>query len=87
MIEEAAVDAGLHPRKVEAAWRAASGFAHGRYWPNLRSALPVDAAQGGPDHYLLALVIDEEAHRPLTDYTRTLLRHLYARYEARAAAR
>ncbi|MGW6953096.1 hypothetical protein ACWGHD_40075 [Streptomyces xanthophaeus] len=86
VIKEAAVDAGLKAREVTAAWRAASGFAHGRYWPNLRSSMPVDALRSGPDHYLMALVIDETQHRPLTQHARTLLHRLHDRYEARATA-
>ncbi|MFD8809490.1 hypothetical protein [Streptomyces sp. NPDC059597] len=86
LIAEAAAGIGLEPRRVTAAWRAASGFAHGRYWPNLRASLPRDAVRGGPDHYLMALVIDESQHRPLTDHTHALLRHVQARYTARATA-
>jgi hypothetical protein len=84
LIAEAAAGIGLEPRQVTAAWQAASGFAHGRYWPNLRASLPRDAARGGSDHYLMALVIDESQHRPLTDHTHALLRHVQARYTARA---
>ncbi|MFE5563121.1 hypothetical protein [Streptomyces sp. NPDC056544] len=86
VIGEAAEDAGLKAREVSAAWRAASGFAHGRYWPNLRASMPIDAVRSGPDHYLMALVIDEDQHRPLTRHTRTLLHRLHDRYQARATA-
>ncbi|WP_329317098.1 hypothetical protein OG723_43940 (plasmid) [Streptomyces sp. NBC_01278] len=86
VIEEAAEDAGLKAREVTAAWRAASGFAHGRYWPNLRASMPIDAVRSGPDHYLMALVIDEDQHRPLTRHTRTLLHRLHDRYQVRATA-
>ncbi|MET9418995.1 hypothetical protein ABZY03_33395 [Streptomyces klenkii] len=86
VIEEAAGDAGLREREVTAAWRAASGFAHGRYWPNLRASMPGDAARSSPDHYLMALVIDETQHRPLTQQTRALLQRLHDRYAARATA-
>jgi hypothetical protein len=86
LIADAAAGIGLEPRQVTAAWRAASGFAHGRYWPNLRASLPRDAVRGGSDHYLMALVIDESQHRPLTDHTHALLRHVQARYAARATA-
>ncbi|MFD4247958.1 hypothetical protein ACFWP3_41245 [Streptomyces sp. NPDC058525] len=87
IIEKAARDAGLPAREVTAAWRAASGFSHGRYWPNLRASMPVDAVRGGPDHYLMALVIDETQHRPFTRHTRHLLQRLHNRYEARAMPR
>ncbi|MGW4493556.1 hypothetical protein [Streptomyces sp. NPDC004376] len=86
LIGEAAAGADLEPQQVTAAWRAASGFAHGRYWPNLRMSTPRDATQDGPDRYLVALVIDEQQHRPLTHYTYTLLQHVQTRYMARAAA-
>lgn len=36
----AAPAAGLIAVKVCAAWRVASGFARGRYWPNLRASQP-----------------------------------------------
>lgn len=36
----AAPAAGLTALKVGAAWRAVSGFAHGRYWPNLHVPSP-----------------------------------------------
>lgn len=42
----AAPAAGLTAVKVGAAWRAASGFAHGRYWPNLRASQPRAAIPG-----------------------------------------
>ncbi|MET9469650.1 hypothetical protein ABZY44_33625 [Streptomyces sp. NPDC006544] len=87
LIEDAAERAGLQPRKVTTVWRAASGFAHGRYWPNLRVSAVRDAVRGGPDHVLMALVIDESQHRPLTQHTRSLLHHVQARYAARADKR
>ncbi|MGA5424919.1 hypothetical protein [Streptomyces lavendulocolor] len=81
---DAAPAAGLTAVKVCATWRAASGFAHGRYWPNLRVSMPIDAVRGGPDHYLAALVIDESEHRKLAQYTRALLQNVQARYLARS---
>ncbi|MFC8175551.1 hypothetical protein [Streptomyces sp. NPDC057325] len=87
VIAEAARSAGLREREVSAAWRAASGFAHGRYWPNLRTATPAGAAQSGPDHHLIALVLDETRHRPPAQHTRALLHHLEEQYKARAASR
>ncbi|MGI5451416.1 hypothetical protein ACQEVM_37790 [Streptomyces sp. CA-243310] len=84
VIEEAAEGAGLAPKKATAVWNAASGFAHGRYWPNLRVSTPIDALRGGPDHYLMALVINEDEHRPLARYTHDFLKHVQNRYIARA---
>ncbi|MER7763805.1 hypothetical protein [Streptomyces sp. NPDC097619] len=86
-IKEAAQSAGLKPTSVDAAWQAASGFAHGRYWTNLRASAPVAARQSSPDTYSIAFVLDEGRHRPLVQYTHTLLRHLRTRYEARAEPR
>jgi hypothetical protein len=70
--------------KVCAAWRAASGFAHGRYWPNLRATQPRAAAVTGKDVYAVAVVIDEEQHRPLAEFCHTMLTKLQTRYSARA---
>ncbi|WP_411150399.1 hypothetical protein [Streptomyces sp. A30] len=38
IIAAAAPEAGLDPVSVRASWRVAPGFAHGRFWPNLRAA-------------------------------------------------
>ncbi|MFI1018202.1 hypothetical protein [Streptomyces sp. NPDC020965] len=84
IIGEAAHDVGLRAREVTAVWRAASGFAHGRYWPSLRASTPVDAIQTGPENFMMALVIDETQHRPLAQHTHALLQHLHTRYAARA---
>ncbi|WP_423835061.1 hypothetical protein [Streptomyces manipurensis] len=86
LIAEAADGIGLQSRQVSAAWRAASGFAHGRYWPNLRASMLRDAVPGGPDHVLMALVIDESEHRPLTQHTHAFLKHVQNRYTMRATA-
>ncbi|MGW3850298.1 hypothetical protein [Streptomyces fagopyri] len=83
----AAPSAGLTPIKVGAAWRAASGFAHGRYWPNLRASQPRAALAGADGIHTLALVIDEDHHRPLTHYCHRMLRRLQEHYAARAQAR
>ncbi|MFK0238556.1 hypothetical protein [Streptomyces vinaceus] len=48
IIEAAAENAGLKAREVSAAWRAASGFAHGRYWPNLRASMPSTPCAAAP---------------------------------------
>ncbi|MGA5114927.1 hypothetical protein [Streptomyces pseudogriseolus] len=79
--------AGLTAVEVGAAWRAASGFAHGRYWPNLRASQPRAAIPGADGVHTVALVIDEDQHRPLAEYCRIMLRRLQERYHARAQAR
>ncbi|MFD7677086.1 hypothetical protein [Streptomyces sp. NPDC060187] len=84
---DAAPSAGLSPTRVGASWRAASGFAHGRYWPNLRASQPRAALQGHDDLYHLALVIDEKQHRPLSHYCHSMLCRLREQYMARAQAR
>ncbi|MFE4960742.1 hypothetical protein ACFRCW_44215 [Streptomyces sp. NPDC056653] len=83
----AAPAAGLSVVKVCAAWRAASGFAHGRYWPNLRASQPRAAIAGDDGVHTVAFVIDEDQHRPLTEYCRVMLLRLQERYEVRAQAR
>ena len=83
----AAPVAGLTAVKVGAAWRAASGFAHGRYWPNLRASQPRAARPGADGVRTVALVIDEDQHRPLAEYSRIMLRQLQERYHARTQAR
>ncbi|MFD4866224.1 hypothetical protein [Streptomyces sp. NPDC058412] len=45
-----------------------------------------DAAPAGPDHLLMALVIDESQHRPLTQHTHAFLKHVQSRYTMRATA-
>lgn len=83
----AAPTAGLTAGKVGAAWRAASGFAHGRYWPNLRASQPRAVIPGADGVHTVALVIDEDLHRPLAEYCHTMLDRLQEYYEARAQAR
>ncbi|MFC9635306.1 hypothetical protein ACFTY8_40200 [Streptomyces mirabilis] len=87
ILEQAAPAAGLDPVKVRAVWRAASGFAHGRFWPNLRATQPRAVSASADGVYTFALVIDEDQHRPLAEYCHTLTAHLQKRYLARATAR
>ncbi|WP_406340232.1 hypothetical protein [Streptomyces sp. NBC_00648] len=84
---EAAPAAGLTAVRVGAAWRAASGFAHGRYWPNLRASQP-HAALAADDRgvHTFALVIDEDQHKPLAQYCCTMLNWLQESYRARSTA-
>ncbi|MFH7340741.1 hypothetical protein [Streptomyces sp. KHY 26] len=83
----AAPTAGLSTVKVAAAWRAASGFVHGRYWPNLRASQPCAAIPGADGVHTVVLVIDEDQHRPLAEYCHTMLDRLQEHYAARAQAR
>ncbi|MGW3917463.1 hypothetical protein ACWEBX_39230 [Streptomyces sp. NPDC005070] len=69
-----------------AAWRAASGFAHGCYWLNLRASQPRAAWQADDGTHTLALVIDEDQHRPLAQYCHRMLRRLQEHYTAHAQA-
>ncbi|MFJ3229183.1 hypothetical protein ACIPJS_38345 [Streptomyces sp. NPDC086783] len=82
----AAPSAGLTAVKVGAVWRAASGFAHGRYWPNLRASQPRAAIEADDGIHTIALVIDEDQHRPLAQYCHSMLRRLQEHYTARAQA-
>ncbi|MGW2448801.1 hypothetical protein [Streptomyces sp. NPDC001675] len=83
----AAPAAGLSAVKVGAAWRAASGFAHGRYWPNPRASQPRAVLPGDDGVHTVAFVLDEDQHRPLAEYCRTMLLRLQEHYEARAQGR
>ncbi|MBL1087443.1 hypothetical protein JK359_36760 [Streptomyces actinomycinicus] len=82
----AAPAAGLPAVKVCAVWRAASGFAHGRYWPNLRASQPRAAMAETGGVHTIAFVIDEDQHRPLAEYCHTMLSRLQEHYAARAQA-
>jgi len=68
VLQGAAPAAGLDPGDVERMWRAASGAAHGRYWPTLAltDVAPVDEYE--PGHYR-ALVIPDPAG--MTEVLRT----------------
>jgi hypothetical protein len=79
----AAPSAGLTAIKVGAAWRASSGFVHGRYWPNLRVSQPYVALQADNGINTLDLVIDEDQHRPLAHHCHSMLRRLQEHYTAR----
>jgi hypothetical protein len=58
-IQEAAKGAGYTPNEPVAAWRMASGFVHGRLWPNLRASDPTGALpmDGG---FMMRFVISDE---------------------------
>ncbi|SEB29859.1 hypothetical protein SAMN04490357_0033 [Streptomyces misionensis] len=67
-----------------AAWRAASGFAHGRYWPHLRASQSRATIAGDDGVHTVAFVIDADQHRPLAEYCHTMLRRLQEHYTAQA---
>ncbi|MGW3727707.1 hypothetical protein [Streptomyces sp. NPDC000851] len=87
ILPAAAPSAGLTAVKVYAAWRAAFGFAQGRYWPDLRASQPCAAIPGADGIHTVALVIDEDQHRPPAEYCRVMLSRLREHYHARARAR
>ncbi|MDH6569479.1 hypothetical protein M2160_004500 [Streptomyces sp. SAI-117] len=87
IIYEAAASAGLDSTATQALWRVASGFAHGRFWPNLRatkvrSAMPL--SNGGA---LVDFVLDDYQLAEMAEACRELLEHTASRYKARSSAR
>jgi len=80
----AAPAAGLTAVKACAAERAASRFAHGRYWPNLRASQPRAVIPGDDGVHTVAFILDEDQHRPLADYCHVMLGRLQEHYTARA---
>jgi hypothetical protein len=60
----------------------ASGFAHGRFWPNLRAAQARSAIPTA-DGYLVGMVIDDDQLEPLASACLKLLNHAASRYAAR----
>ncbi|MFD0138018.1 hypothetical protein ACFVIL_29260 [Streptomyces sp. NPDC127159] len=82
IIAAAAEQAGLDSVGVRASWRVASGFAHGRFWPNLRAAEPRSAIPTA-DGYLIAMVIDDAQLERLAKACLWLLGHVAQRYAAR----
>ncbi|MFE2101572.1 hypothetical protein [Streptomyces sp. NPDC059468] len=74
------------PHRHGSGWRAASGFAHGRYWLNLKASQPYAAFPADNGIHTLALVIDEDQHRPLAQYCNSILRRLQEHYTARVQA-
>jgi hypothetical protein len=75
---------GLDGVGARATWRIASGFAHGRYWPNLRAATP-SAACPMPGGALVGLTIDRRKHNDLAVLCDRLLAAVVERHELRAS--
>ncbi|BBC29884.1 hypothetical protein SGFS_011780 [Streptomyces graminofaciens] len=84
VLTQAAPAAGLTAVGVCAARRAASGFAHGRYRPNLPATQPRAGAAADNGVHTIALVIDEGRHRPSAEHCHTLLQRRQDRHLARA---
>ncbi|MGP3948562.1 hypothetical protein [Streptomyces sp. 7N604] len=84
IIFAAASTAGLDPERTRAAWRVASGFAHGRMWPNLRASEPRSATPTA-DGYLIGFVVDDEQLEFLATVCLKLLEHAAQRYSAHSA--
>lgn len=85
IISAAAGYANLDPRLTRASWRVASGFAHGRYWPNLNATEPRGVAPMR-DGYMVALVLDDAKFEPLAAACKTIFEYASARYRARSMA-
>jgi hypothetical protein len=86
IIKSAAKAAGLDATSIQASWRVASGFAHGRYWPNLRAAeLQGIALMAGG--VLAKVAVDDAELKKLADACRDLLKSAERRYTARCTSR
>ncbi|MFI0736026.1 hypothetical protein ACH4S9_44685 [Streptomyces sp. NPDC021225] len=84
IISEAAASAGLDPTSTQALWRVASGFAHGRFWPNLRASEVRGAMPTTNGGFVLNVVIDDEQLKDMAEACRKLLEHTAKRYKARS---
>lgn len=83
ILESASEHVGLDPSSVRASWRIASGFAHGRMWPNIRAASPAGAQQTS-DGWIIAFVIDDDQLAELASCCIALLDHAVTRHHARS---
>jgi hypothetical protein len=83
VITAAASYARLDPKHTRASWRVASGFAHGRYRPNLNATEPRGAAPMR-DGYMFALVLDDRKFEPLAMACKAILGYASARCLARS---
>ncbi|MEU9978695.1 hypothetical protein [Streptomyces sp. NPDC051014] len=86
IIYEAAKSAGLEPTPTQALWRVASGFAHGRFWPNLRASEIRGAMPTSDGGALVDLVVDDDQLKDMAEACRKLLEHTASRYKARSSA-
>ncbi|MYV56791.1 hypothetical protein [Streptomyces sp. SID3212] len=86
IIFSAATTAGLDPKETRALWRVGSGFAHGRFWPNLRASEVRGLARVSNGGYILNFVVDDDQLKSMADACRKLLQHTAKRYTARSSA-
>ncbi|HEV2634514.1 MAG TPA: hypothetical protein VGX23_05175 [Actinocrinis sp.] len=85
IITIAAGYAGLNADQTRASWRVASGFAHGRFWPNMSAAQPWGATPLS-DGYLFALVLNDNELERLANACKALFEYALSRYQARSLA-
>ena len=82
---EVVADAGKvtgWPRKEAfARWRECSGFAHGRFWPQLSLSEP-DRARRSRGGYTLRMTMAEDDHRKAAELAHALLRRAVDAYAA-----
>lgn len=85
VVMAAAVQAGLNDVETRALWRVASGFAHGRQWPNLRTleARDVKALRSG---YSVGLVLGDEQFKKMAESVLAVLSRAEDLYHARRVA-
>ncbi|MEV6859369.1 hypothetical protein AB0M89_37060 [Streptomyces microflavus] len=86
IIYEAAASAGLAPTPTQALWRVASGFAHGRFWPDLRASKirnGIPLPDGGA---LVHIVVDDIRLEEMAETCRKLLEHTASQYTAASSA-
>lgn len=79
----AAVEAGLNGVKTRALWRVASGFAHGRQWPNLRVLEVQRGARAVVSGYTVGLVLGDEQFKEMAEAVLALLSRAEDLYRAR----
>ncbi len=82
VVMAAAVEVGLGDVKTRALWRVASGFAHGRQWPNLRT-LEIQGVRASGSGYSVGLVLGDEQFKNMAEAVLALLTRAEDRYHAR----
>jgi hypothetical protein len=71
-----------HPEHARALWRVASGYAHGRFWPNLQTSTPESARpiSGG---LTVEMSLDESKYSEIADLTHKVATLAIDRFEQR----
>jgi hypothetical protein len=82
VVMAAAVQVGLNDVETRALWRVASGFAHGRQWPNLRALEPRGVRAVGLD-YTVDLVLGDAQFKKIAEAVLALLSCAKDLYQAR----